>query len=69
MPDLYELVDLYWIRLCEDREDLVVFWPVFRRPGRQRRSRLAFDHPSDASIYGMRVQARYAAFCRKVVVL
>ncbi len=53
---MYALVDLCWQVIAEER---VVFWPVFRKPGRQRKSRLAFDHPSEAAIYGLKLQNRY----------
>lgn len=59
MSNLYQAVDLYWVAL---KSGLVAFWPVMRRPGRQRVTRRAFDHPSDAAVYGLRLQNRYQGF-------
>jgi hypothetical protein len=57
----YEAVDVYWV-ISGER---AIFWPVMRRPGRQRVTRLAFMHPGDAAIYGLRLQNRYEAIWNK----
>lgn len=55
---MYTCIDVYWLA----RGDQVVFWPVLRRPGRQRLTRLGFAHPIDAWWYGMAVQSRSERF-------
>ena len=53
---MYRVSDLRWVVLKTGR---VMFWPVLSRPGRQRVTRYAFEHPSEAAVYGMSVVARF----------
>jgi hypothetical protein len=57
-PDPYEVMDVY----CLDQR---AYFPVFRRPGRQRCGRLAFETPLMAYQYGLWVTARYIRIFRK----
>jgi hypothetical protein len=63
---VYRVVDVFWWRVSEE---LVVFWPVMVRAGRQRKTRAAFIHPGDAAIYGLRLAARYARIYAKTSTL
>ena len=54
---MYRLMEVCWVVFPRDLQ--VAFWPVLARPGRQRRTRLAFDHPAAAAVYGLAVARRY----------
>jgi len=51
---MYEMVNWY-------RKGLY-YWPVFRRPGRQRRARVGFDNLNDALTYGLALERRYRRY-------
>jgi len=54
MDEFYEFCDIYtW------PAGYTIYWPVFRRPGRQRKARRAFDDFTQALKYGFRVEKRY----------
>jgi hypothetical protein len=60
---MYCLIDITWHVL----RGSVIFWPVFHRPGRQRKTRAAFCHPIDAELYGREVERRFRnMFAREV---
>ena len=52
---MYSMLDITWHVL----RGSVIFWPVFHRPGRQRKSRAAFCHPIDAELYGRDLERRW----------
>lgn len=51
---MYEMVNWYRKGRC--------YWPVFRRPGRQRRARVGFDNLNDALTYGLMLERRYRRY-------
>jgi hypothetical protein len=53
---MYKFFELTWI---VRKGGEVMFWPVMARPGRQRKTRVAFDNPISAIRYGQRLQARF----------
>jgi hypothetical protein len=57
-PDPYEVMDVY----CLDQR---AYFPVFRRPGRQRFGRQAFESHFMAYQYGQWVTARYIRIIRQ----
>lgn len=58
----YQVIDILRIPMGWE----MVFFPVLRRPGRQRCTRLAFDAFAPAIVYGVLVAARYARMFQEV---
>jgi hypothetical protein len=54
-PELYRVTGVYWLPV----PSMVAFWPVLQGPGRQRRTRLAFDNRQAAWWYGRAILERY----------
>ena len=55
---MYQCIDVALIYPILDDE--MAFFPVLRRPGRQRWTRVAFTNPGDAMLYGFEVARRFA---------